>query len=369
MKHGDDLLSAKPSGMPFISDTMRGGTRLYMVFILLCLVLGFILFTAKSLPPPGLSSSYERRKVKISELLHAGIVLLSAAGEAVVEHRDVSDQQKQVKGLTKEGKKEFVTMADLKSHVIIKNTLVQHFPGLNVMSEEHDPDKQNGFQQQPVQLGEQLDAEIMDVIVSHTDPTYDLSSVVVWIDPLDATQEYTEMLDQYVTIMMCVVVDGDPIASVIHFPFSKETFWQWANHRASNSFGKILTASQEKVRNGIKRVVVSRSHAGSVNKTLLSVDETITVIPAGGAGYKVFELLRNNADAYVHTTAIKKWDICVGDAFLRHTGGEMRSLQSGRRISYGDPFDYKVTGGFVAVGKKGAGDELFLALQNKLGLT
>lgn len=57
-------------------------------------------------------------------------------------------------------------------------------------------------------------------------------------------------------------------------------------------------------------------------------------------GYKVLALLDppgedyDEADIYVHTTFIKKWDICAGDAILKALGGHMTTLK-------GEDIDYK----------------------------
>jgi inositol monophosphatase 3 len=37
-------------------------------------------------------------------------------------------------------------------------------------------------------------------------------------------------------------------------------------------------------------------------------------------------VIEGRADAYVHVTAIKKWDICAGDAILRAVNGKMTTL-------------------------------------------
>lgn len=57
------------------------------------------------------------------------------------------------------------------------------------------------------------------------------------------------------------------------------------------------------------------------------------------AGYKVLALLdypdedADEADIYVHTTFIKKWDICAGNAILKAVGGHMTTLK-GQDIDY-----------------------------------
>ena len=51
-------------------------------------------------------------------------------------------------------------------------------------------------------------------------------------------------------------------------------------------------------------------------------------------GYKTLEVIRGNVDAYVHVTAIKKWDVCAGNAIIRDMGGSQTTLL-GKKIDYG----------------------------------
>merc|ERR1712113_673877 len=68
--------------------------------------------------------------------------------------------------------------------------------------------------------------------------------IVVWIDPLDATQEYTEGLTQYVTVMVGIAVDGRALGGVIYKPFLdisnstaehpeyEKLIWAWKGQRS-----------------------------------------------------------------------------------------------------------------------------------------
>ena len=55
------------------------------------------------------------------------------------------------------------------------------------------------------------------------------------------------------------------------------------------------------------------------------------------------QILRGRADAYLHTTLIKKWDVCAGNALLHAGLGHMTTLR-------GDLIDYSAGGSLVVEG-------------------
>lgn len=87
------------------------------------------------------------------------------------------------------------------------------------------------------------------------------------------------------------------------------------------------------------KVIVSLSHAGSVKPLAQrAFGANVEVISAGGAGYKSLFVAQRKANAYIHSTAIKKWDICAGNALLNTIGGAMTDLH-GEEVDYSFPTD------------------------------
>ena len=217
------------------------------------------------------------------------------------------------------------------------------FPKLNVVSEEHD---HGDVDLKGVKLPDSALVEIEGKLqFNNEDELVSTGNLVVWIDPLDATQEYTENLIEYVTTMICIAVNGKPVAGVIHKPFLHQTYWAWVGHGSSDNV-KVPPGRDDALKS--PRVIVSRSHSGKVNATVRSAfGPQSAVIPAGGAGYKVLSLFQDRADSYVHVTLIKKWDICAGDALLRTLGGKMTTLDN-EEIEYGDGNKPKNEGGLLA---------------------
>ncbi|XP_019845333.2 putative inositol monophosphatase 3 isoform X1 [Bactrocera dorsalis] len=266
-----------------------------------------------------------QNKVNLRKLLIGAIQAAQRGGLEVLDVAQSRDLRERSKGKTDEGANDPFTDADGRSHCVMKEGLHRIFPRVKIYSEE---DKEscsnvNTFDLDPTVLHET--ANLPNELV-------DIKDVTVWIDPLDATQEFTEKLYQYVTTMVCVAVKGKPIIGVIHSPFIGQTAWAWVDHSMSEYLASIHPVNPDSSK---PLITVSRSHAGSVKDLTRNVfGEESEILTAAGAGYKVLQVISNNATAYLHSTKIKKWDICAGDAILNALGGAMTNLND-ELIDYG----------------------------------
>lgn len=279
--------------------------------------------------------------INLRKLLIASIVAAQRGGLMVVDVSKRDDFGQHSKGKTKEGVDDPVTEADFRSHCIMERGLLTIFPKLHVVSEED-----GGERKCPDEPGFSLDPTVLHDSIKLPDVNVHASDLTVWIDPLDATKEYTERLFQYVTTMVCVAYKGDPIIGVIHNPFEEKTTWAWNDNAFSDDLAKVATRKEGEVENPV--VIVSRSHQGDVKEQVQKIfGEKTRLLSAAGAGYKVLQVIFNNATVYLHTTAIKKWDLCAGNAILNSLSGKMTDL-NGKEISYLDDKNYSHGGGILA---------------------
>ncbi|XP_028143487.1 putative inositol monophosphatase 3 [Diabrotica virgifera virgifera] len=308
-----------------------GGTiRLnkFGIFIVLCIIFifGLHVFTKNS------EATSETKKINLSTLLNVAIKAAENGGKRVVESKE--NMNVQSKGLTKEGMQESVTNADILSHCDMTKTIKYFFPRVKLISEENVKncdDKAN------------VDYSLMNAVDINNNLINE-EDVTIWIDPLDATHEYTEKLYMYVTTMVCVAVKGKPVMGVIHKPFEKTTSWVWVDKAKS----KDLSNQEPENKSPNIKVIVSRSHKGDVEKILQNnFKQKVDIITAAGAGYKALEVAKKKVDAYIHTTAIKKWDLCAGNAVINALGGKMVN-KDGAELDYSNDIDVTNKDGLIA---------------------
>jgi fructose-1,6-bisphosphatase/inositol monophosphatase family enzyme len=124
----------------------------------------------------------------------AAVQVVTMAGAAVVRLAPTEGRGGKAVGVGGAAA-EAVTEADRESHRVLAR---MPLPGVPIISEEGVATAGSGV-----------------VPAGHLAPR-----LVVYVDPLDATQEYTEGLHQYVSVAACITLCGRAIAAVTHFPFT-----------------------------------------------------------------------------------------------------------------------------------------------------
>ena len=104
-----------------------------------------------------------------------------------------------------EGANDPLTAGDMESHKAIVHGFRHLFPSVTVVSEEHE---HGDAQNHPVDIKMSDIVNIGNDLDKKEEQYIQAQDILVWVDPLDATQEYTENLTKYVTTMVCIVVKG-----------------------------------------------------------------------------------------------------------------------------------------------------------------
>lgn len=161
-----------------------------------CFTLAFILFLF--IYWRSGSSSYPVEKsdlVNLKTLLKASIYAAELGGKKVVEGKKHELNIKS-KGKTLEGANDPVTDADYASHCVMYYGLKNTFPKLKVVSEEHSKGDSACEDQPIIDFGKNNQLDSIDFM---NDELVYARDVTMWIDPLDATQEYTgkEIIQYY----------------------------------------------------------------------------------------------------------------------------------------------------------------------------
>lgn len=238
----------------------------------------------------------QHNKVNLRKLVIGLISAAKLGGEQIIKVSKEPDFEIKSKGKTKEGVNDFLTAADVNSHCSIAHSLWNIFPKLQLISEEDVTEKTclnvgDSFDLDPSVLG---NVELpQDINVSSDD-------ITLWIDPLDATKEFTENLFQYVSVMICVAdrKTGEAFMGVVYFPFSKQVYWAWKGQGVSENLANVKADLTEIVQNPI--AIVSMSHAGEVKSLVKNMlGDKVSVLSAAGSGYKIVQVRKFNHELIV----------------------------------------------------------------------
>uniref|UniRef100_A0A803SY89 3'(2'),5'-bisphosphate nucleotidase 1 n=1 Tax=Anolis carolinensis TaxID=28377 RepID=A0A803SY89_ANOCA len=175
--------------------------------------------------------------------------------------------------------------------------------------------------------------------------------LVVWVDPLDGTKEYTEGLLDHVTVLIGIAYEGKAIAGVINQPYYNyeagadtvlgRTIW---GVLGLGAFGFEL----KEVPAGKHIIITTRSHSSKLVNDCISAMNPDSVVRVGGAGNKIIQLVEGKASAYVFASpGCKKWDTCAPEAILHAVGGKLTDIH-GNFFQYNKEVKHMNSAGVLA---------------------
>ncbi|XP_072032724.1 3'(2'),5'-bisphosphate nucleotidase 1-like isoform X2 [Amphiura filiformis] len=263
------------------------------------------------------------------------------AGDLGVVHKDLAKTDPQ-------------TEADRKAQKCIVWSLRRRFSGITVIGEEEESEKE----QVPEDLLEMGD--FADVLKAQCPDKYKdvkLEDVVVWVDPVDGTKEYTQGLYDHVTVLIGIAVNGTAVAGVIHQPYYNYQAGPDAPqvNPSSSCIGRTMWGMLElgafgyEHKENPKRVITTtRSHGTKEVQDAIDAMKPDEVLRVGGAGHKVLLLLEGRATAYIFASkGCKKWDTCAPEALLHAVGGKLTDVHGNTYIYHKD-VKHMNTGGVIA---------------------
>ncbi|XP_042885589.1 3'(2'),5'-bisphosphate nucleotidase 1-like [Penaeus japonicus] len=285
----------------------------------------------------------------LSRLVSSSVAIASQAGHVI---RDV--MKKGDLGIVeKESVRDLQTEADRAAQRCIISSLNKCFPKITIIGEE-------GEDETKVASGSIFDPStglLVEVACPPQLSSIAEEEVVVWVDPLDGTAEYTQAFEcckndhqgvckalgvvcssllDHVTVLIGIASGGKAIGGVIHQPYYNyqnpgselgRTIWGIVGGEVGGM--NILPPPEGKL-----IVTTTRSHSSSTVNDAISAVSPDEVLRVGGAGHKVMLLLEGKAHLYVFASpGCKKWDTCAPQAILEAAGGILTDIK-GSAIPY-----------------------------------
>ncbi|XP_005879939.1 PREDICTED: 3'(2'),5'-bisphosphate nucleotidase 1 isoform X1 [Myotis brandtii] len=270
------------------------------------------------------------------------------------------------------------TKADRLAQMSICSSLARKFPKLTIIGEEDLPSEE--VDQELIEDGQW--EEILRKPCPSQYSTIKEEDLVVWVDPLDGTKEYTEGLLDNVTVLIGIAYEGKAIAGVINQPYynyQNNEKQKLREHRKEAKVRRIarflapLVGSKEagpgaalgrtiwgvlglgafgfqlkEVPAGKHIITTTRSHSNKLVTDCVTAMNPDDVLRVGGAGNKIIQLIEGKASAYVFASpGCKKWDTCAPEVILHAVGGKLTDVH-GNALQYDKEVKHMNSAGVLA---------------------
>lgn len=207
-----------------------------------------------------------------------------------------------------QGKDDLQTEADRSVQQCIIASLSSQFPNVKIIGEEDNIDIKNVPNDWIIT---ELDQDFLKNTCPDSLVHVNEEEIVLWVDPLDGTKEFTQGILENVTVLIGLSVENRPVGGIIHQPYYK---------RSDNQYGRTIWGlkglgckgfDKKPYKKGELIATTTRSHSNELVQSALLALEPTKILRVGGAGYKVLQLLEGDAHAYIFATpGCKKWDTC-----------------------------------------------------------
>lgn len=157
-----------------------------IITLIFLLIFYYLTFSKKVQNNYGIMKN--TNEINLRKLLIGSIQAAQKGGIEVLTVSKLVEINAKNKGKTLEGANDLITDADLKSHCVMAQGLQRIFPKLKIISEE---DTQATHVKCPELSLFDLDPTVLHDSVQVADENVHIDDVAVWIDPLDATQEFS----------------------------------------------------------------------------------------------------------------------------------------------------------------------------------
>ena len=210
-----------------------------------------------------------------------------------------------------------ITKADIESHIIIRNSLINLMPNTPFFSEESIAvswDKRKQWE------------------------TYWL------VDPLDGTKEFVKRNGEF-TINIALIDKFSPVLGVVYAPCMSKIYFA---ARGMGAFLKIaniedkeilkesnvkLKINESKKYDDILKIICSRSHKNSKKMKEWLNTQNKYDLSYSGSSIKFCLIAEGKADIYPRFKPTSEWDIAAGHCILNEAGGSVKDLD-GNEIKY-----------------------------------
>jgi 3'(2'), 5'-bisphosphate nucleotidase len=268
------------------------------------------------------------------------------------------------------GYRDPVTVADITAQKTIESTLQAIYPTLVIQGEESQESMATVESAvTPDQVTEEIKAFIsqskmnehhekrLPVIKDHFRKLYShdeissdvfdsffTSEAVVWIDPLDGTQDFVNGNLSAVTVLIGLAINGKSRIGIVHKPFSDEDMSKGKTVFGTGEHGAFVLPYDEKMTQEelLKRkasymepfdqvnevaddytikVGTSLNHLSAQMKDTISKVSPVEIVRLGGAGNKSLAMAFAKTDSYLYPgKGLAYWDICAPESVVKGMG-------------------------------------------------